>query len=124
MSTNNEHSHHFIVPLKYYVGTIIALLFLTLVTVWTAQYDFGFFNIILALIIASTKAILVLMFFMGLRWDKGFNLLGFVATIMFLFLFIVFCMLDIATRSKTDPLESEKHSINSPVKIVDSYQKH
>ena len=33
MSSNTDHGHHFIVPLKYYVGTFITLLVLTIITV-------------------------------------------------------------------------------------------
>ena len=65
----SEHHHH-IAPVKYYVGTFGALLALTILTVAVAQFDFSEWNIIIAMIVAVSKASLVLMFFMGLLWDK------------------------------------------------------
>jgi len=70
MSDNHE---HFVIPLKYYVGTLIALLILTVVTVAVAQIDLGAFNIYLAMFVAMIKAGFVIFFFMGVRWDEGFN---------------------------------------------------
>ena len=65
--TDNDHSHHFVVPVNYYVGTFIALLFLTFITVFVAQFDFGEWNLIIALLVAIIKATLVISFFMCTR---------------------------------------------------------
>jgi len=71
MSDSHQHSH-FIVPVKYYIGTFLSLLVLTFVTVTISRFDFGTFNIVVAMLVAIVKASLVISFFMGLRWDKGF----------------------------------------------------
>ena len=117
-------NHHFIPPLKYYVGTFIALLILTVVTVWVAQFDLGPLNVPVALAVASLKAGLVLGFFMGLHWDNGPGRLFFVSSVVAMLIFIVFTMTDIAFRGDTDQLESRYHTINSPVKVVDTLPHH
>jgi cytochrome c oxidase subunit 4 len=48
----------------------IALLVLTAVTVATARLDFGRIGIGVVLAIAATKSVLVLLYFMHLRWEK------------------------------------------------------
>jgi cytochrome c oxidase subunit IV len=115
---NSDHSHHFIVPLKYYIGTFGGLLFLTLITVWLAQYDFGALNIVIAMLIASTKASLVIAFFMGLRWEKGFNRVMFFSSLIFLGIFIIFTLSDPATRGDIDPVEKGVFGIQSNVKLI------
>ena len=111
---------HFVVPLKYYVGTFIALLFLTFLTVFTAQFDFGgFINIVIALVIAITKASLVILFFMGIRWEKGISLVTLVVSIIFFLIFITFTLIDTEFRSYTDEIEVNPINIQSPVKIID-----
>jgi len=62
--TNPEHAeHHIVTPLQYgYVyGT---LLFFTLLTILAADWNMGIFNPVVALAIASTKAVVVILFFM------------------------------------------------------------
>ena len=46
----------FIIPLKYYIITLVALLILTVVTVLVAQVDLGFLNIYVAMGVAVVKA--------------------------------------------------------------------
>ena len=74
---------------------------LTILTVVTAQINLGATaNIILAMIIATTKAALVLMFFMHLYYDNRTNLIFFLGSILFLVIFIVFTLIDIDYRDK------------------------
>ena len=54
---------HFVIPLKYYVITLVALLVLTVITVLVAQFDFGFLNIYIAMAVAAVKAAFVIFFF-------------------------------------------------------------
>ena len=53
----DRQSHHFIVPLRYYVGTFIGLLFLTFLTVLVSRFDFGSFGLVVALLVAFLKEI-------------------------------------------------------------------
>jgi cytochrome c oxidase subunit 4 len=93
-------SGHHIVPLKTYVNVLLILFVLTVLTVAAAQVDFGFFNTIVALGIASVKAALVLAVFMGLRHEgfKTGSLALFLTSIFFLILLFAFAALDIYTR--------------------------
>ena len=59
---SDNHSEHFIIPLKYYVITLVALLILTVVTVLVAQVDLGFLNIYVAMAVAAVKASFVILF--------------------------------------------------------------
>ena len=99
MSENN-HEHH-IIPLGTYFKVFGALMALTVITVVAAQIDLGATaNIILAMIIATAKATLVLMFFMHLYYDNRTNLIFFLGSILFLVIFIVFTLIDIDYRDK------------------------
>ena len=97
MDTHGHDEHHgvgHIVPVRYLVATGVALLFLTVITVWVAKFDFGAFNVAVALAIAGFKASLVVLFFMHLRWDRPFNSFIFVGSLFFVLLFIFFALAD------------------------------
>ncbi|RAP32748.1 hypothetical protein DID75_04080 [Candidatus Marinamargulisbacteria bacterium SCGC AG-410-N11] len=116
MSKDNNHGHHFIVPVKFYVGTLIALLILTVITVAAAQIDLGAAaNNVLAMLIASVKAGLVICFFMGMFWDKGFNRIILFSTLAFFGIFITFCVLDIGFRGDTYKYEKGKYNLKQVV---------
>lgn len=55
---------------KTYIGIWACLVALTVVTVTTASLNFGRIAIIIVLGIASAKSILVLLYFMHLRWEN------------------------------------------------------
>ena len=54
-------------PLGLYFGIFAALMALTALTVSAALTDLGAFNTVVALVIACTKAVLVVLFFMHVR---------------------------------------------------------
>lgn len=58
-----------VVPFKTYVTVLSVLIFLTIVTVWVSQYDFGVMNMVVAMGVASIKALLVALFFMHLKYE-------------------------------------------------------
>jgi cytochrome c oxidase subunit IV len=62
--TNPEHAEHHIVTPKTYIIVFISLLVFTGITVAAAFVNLGVFNPIIALAIASTKAVIVILFFM------------------------------------------------------------
>jgi len=93
MSEHTENGVH-IVSMRLLVGVMIALMFGTWLTVSVTHFDFGGFNIWIGLAIATTKAILVGLYFMHLRWDKPFNAFVFISAFAFLFLFIGFALMD------------------------------
>lgn len=62
--TNPEHGEHHIVTPKTYSLVFLALLIGTAITVGAAYIDLGIFNPVVALAIACTKAVIVILFFM------------------------------------------------------------
>ena len=101
--SDNTHAHgddvfeHLGHPLsvKFLVGILAALLFLTVVTVGVSYIEMGrSLALAVALLVAVIKASLVALFFMHLRWDKPFNSVILVASLAFLILFIGLALLD------------------------------
>ncbi len=104
MTDNEEHAHH-ITPIKVYLKTFGILIFLTLATVITSYYDFGTWNLAIALLIASTKAILVMLFFMQLKYDDIGNKITFYSSFIFLAIFFTFIWSDVYFRTEVQPLK-------------------
>src|SRR5215208_4112715 len=75
-----------IVPRTTYFGVFGALLVLTAVTVAAANFDFGPMNDVVAMTIAVTKMMLVLLFFMHVRYSSR---LIWVVVAMFFWLLIL-----------------------------------
>jgi cytochrome c oxidase subunit 4 len=93
---NTAHSHPVTSP-KVYAGVLVALLALTAITVTAAGIDFGPYNTVIALVIATIKASLVALFFMHLRYDR-FNAVIFLGGVFFLAVFLIFTLFDINSR--------------------------
>lgn len=68
MSKDSNHKH--IVPYRTYGIVLAALLFLTAITVLITRIQLGALNTAAALLIASIKGLIVLLFFMHLKFDK------------------------------------------------------
>jgi cytochrome c oxidase subunit IV len=96
-------SDHHIVPFSTYRNIAAALLVLTVVTVGISRIDFGFMNTVIAMIIATIKASLVLAFFMHLKYDNLMNRVIFGTGIFFLFVLLSTCLTDIFTRFSQVP---------------------
>ena len=87
-------------PLKTYFAVWVALLFGTFLTYEVAKIDLGPFNAAVALIIATTKALLVALFFMHLKGASERLLkLVVISTIFFLFILMGLSMADYGTRA-------------------------
>ena len=86
-------------PLKSYFSVWIALLVGTFLNYEVAKIDMGVFNSAVALIIATTKALLVALFFMHLKGASERLLkLVVISTIFFLFILLALSMADYGTR--------------------------
>lgn len=59
-----------IVPRSIYLGVLSALLVLTVITVAVSRFDFGSMNLVVAMAVASVKAMLVALFFMHLKYEN------------------------------------------------------
>ena len=64
-----EHGTHHIIPVSVYVKVIIALMVLLIITLWAASFNLGEWNLAIAVSIAVAKAVIVLLYFMHLRWS-------------------------------------------------------
>lgn len=89
-----------------YWGVFFALVALTVLTVVLAGYDFGELNLVVTLLIAGSKAALVLTIFMHLAFDNKFFGVIIATSLVFLALFILFPMLDMQTRGDLDSWNS------------------
>lgn len=72
MSSGHGHSGDelgHILPHAIYVKVLVILLILTVVTVAISRVDFGMMNLVVAMGIASVKALLVALFFMHLKYE-------------------------------------------------------
>lgn len=87
-----------VIPLKVYLGVGATLMVFTVITVAAAQFDLGFFNIVIALAIATTKALLVAFFFMHLYYDNKMLFLIFSSSIFFLSILISLTLMDTMRR--------------------------
>src|SRR5579862_3473717 len=103
MSTQ-EHTQHQHGGAGIYVKTLLALLFLTVITVGASYLDFGSGNVVIALFIASIKAMLVALFFMHLRYEKPVNAVIASAGFLFLGIFLMFCFIDFDSRQNLQPV--------------------
>jgi cytochrome c oxidase subunit 4 len=65
-STHDGHTLSFAI----YRNSFIILLVLTVITVGAAQVDFGLLNFVVAMLIASIKAVIVGLFFMHLKYEN------------------------------------------------------
>jgi cytochrome c oxidase subunit IV len=82
-----------------FLGLVLtALLILTSVTVAASMVDLGWLNVWVALVIASIKGSLVLMFFMHLKYEGRVMVISFLGTIFFLAIMISLTFLDVAFR--------------------------
>ena len=81
-------------PLPLLIGVFLALVFLTILTLVTSNIELAQFAFGIAMLIATAKAALVCAFFMHMWWDKGFNVMFFLSSILFVTLFIGVTLLD------------------------------
>lgn len=68
--TNPEHAAHHIVTPGVYSVVFATLLFFTGLTVVAAYIDLGIFNPVVALAIATIKAVVVILFFMHVKYQS------------------------------------------------------
>ena len=87
-----------VVPRRIYVGVWATLMTMTLVTTLVAFVDLGRFNTVVALAIATFKASLVVLFFMGAKYTPRLTRVVIICGIFFLALLLAFSIVDYLTR--------------------------
>ena len=87
-----------VAPKSLYYTIFAALMVGTLLTVVVAFFDLGFLNNIVMLGIASAKALLVILFFMHVRWSTRLTWVVVASGFFFLMILFTFTMMDYLTR--------------------------
>ena len=90
-------SEHIVSP-KIYVVIFLSLMAGTGLTVWAAFQNFGPFNIVIALAIASFKATLVVLYFMHARYSPRRTHLVIVSSVFWLAIMLALTLSDYNTR--------------------------
>jgi len=103
MNLIKESQGHRIVPLRIYLIVGGALVILTGLTVSISLVPLGGWNVVVALTIAATKALLVAFIFMHLLYDKKILLVMFTIAVMMLAIFIILTMFDTMERGRMNP---------------------
>lgn len=107
MAANNQHhghddqhdaQGHHMTPIATYFKVAIALFALTILTVSAHQMHLGAFAAPVAFLIATIKAVLVLLWFMHLKDDNMTNRVIFASGFFFLAVLYIFSIVDIMTR--------------------------
>ncbi len=105
-TAHHEDEHHgisHVATTNVLLATGGTLLLLTLITVLATKIDFGAnINLAIAMVIAVTKATLVILFFMHLRYDRLFHTVVFVSAILAASLFVGFTLMDSGQYQQTN----------------------
>ena len=98
MSEHDSGHRRHVVPVPVYLAVFATLCVGTVLTVEAAGHDFGGLNTPIALGIAATKATLVILYFMHVRYSPRLVTLMVSAGFAFLALLILFIMSDYVSR--------------------------
>lgn len=103
-----DHVPH-VTPLPIYLKTFATLMVLTIITVGVSYVDLGTsVNLAIAIVIATTKAVVVAAFFMHLATDNKFYTIALASAFVFLGIFVAFTMFDTEARGKYDKQRRER----------------
>ncbi len=97
-----------VLPLRTYLLVWGALLVLTFITVRVSYFNFGTWNLIVAMAVATVKASLVALFFMHLKYDEKFNGVILLGSLAFLGIFFVLTLADTMHRGLVDPIKARE----------------
>jgi cytochrome c oxidase subunit IV len=111
-----SHGHH-VLSLNMILTVGGLLLVMTAVTVFVAQFDFGAMNMVVAMVVATFKATLVVAYFMQLRYDNKFFFVMLMVSLIALMVFIVFTMID--QKSRTGIYDKQMQEIRKNAKMYE-----
>ena len=103
--SHGDAGHHHVASAGLFFNVLVALLFLTVITVAASRFDFGSANLLIAMLFASVKAALVMSIFMHLKWDTAVNRIMFLSSFLFLSLLFLFTLADLSTRGMDEQLQ-------------------
>jgi cytochrome c oxidase subunit IV len=114
---HHEEHKHFIMPTSMAIKIWLALLLGTFITVAVSRFDFGAFNFFIAMLVASIKAALVCLFFMGLKYDKKESSVIFFTSFLFVAIYFILTGADLLTRNEPKTLPPIVSTMNAPSKF-------
>jgi cytochrome c oxidase subunit 4 len=106
-----EHKVDHIVPVRVYVAVLSALMILLVLTVIAAFIDFdqrlhiGYFSMSIALLIAITKAVLIILFFMHIKYSSKITAAFAASAFVWLGIMFVLSFSDYMTRKEPHAAE-------------------
>ena len=100
--------HAHISSVGFYVFILATLMALTILTVGISYIHLGKLNLVVAVVIASIKASLVVTFFMHLKYDNKFNALILVVSLLFIGVFFAYVLNDTDHRAELDNAQGGK----------------
>lgn len=96
----HEHTPHVhVTPLGVYIGVFLALSIGTLLTWWVSTIDLGWANTPIALLIATIKAVLVILFFMHVIHSTRLTWVVVIGAFLWLGVLFVLTFADYLTRA-------------------------
>jgi cytochrome c oxidase subunit IV len=104
-----------VVSVRLYVTIFLALLLLTGLTTGVAFIDLGSYNTVAALAIAAAKMLLVVLFFMHVRYSSGLTKVIVLAGFFWLAILLTFTLSDYFTRHWTPMPSGWGPSISAPL---------
>ncbi len=99
MTTHTHTEDHHITSNKTYIIVWLALMVMTVVTVYISYINFGVLNIVIALVVASIKASIVALYFMHLKFEDSITWVFALFPLSLLALLIAMTMTDTFTRT-------------------------
>ena len=95
----HPHNQHHVVPLKIYYGIFAILMVLTAVTVGVAYIDLGPMNTVAAIAIACFKAMIVVLYFMHVKYSTRLIKLTVIAGLYWMVILFGLTLSDYLTRA-------------------------
>ena len=109
-------AHVHVMPLSTLFGIFAALIVFTITTVVISKFHLGAWEVPITLAIATTKAILVAVYFMHLRYDNPFNAMIFCFSLFFVGLFLGGSLMDVhAYQKDLTPMTAPPDAAPAPV---------
>jgi len=97
------------------IAVFLALVALTILTVWVAKHEVGRFDLLVAMAIAIVKCSLVMGFFMHLKYDRAMNRLVFFGSLLFFAFFLGITTLDLdSSKPEIEDFRIENPMIKAP----------
>lgn len=105
---SDSHELGHVVPASVFVKVFIALVCLTIITVLVSLKDMGAMNIVVAMLVASVKAMLVALFFMHLKYENKLTWLYAAFPLILLSILLGGVFIDNPYRLKLTPVKVEQ----------------